>query len=92
MTFNSLIYFLFLPVVYLVFFLTPDRWRWLVLLVASYGFYASLDAPYLPAALIMVTAISYACGLRMAAHQDETRRRRWLWTGVSGCAGILVLL
>lgn len=92
MTFNSFSYFLFLPIVYLVFYFTADRWRWLVLLAASYGFYASFNAPYLLAILLLVTAISYACGLRIAAQQDESIRKRWLWVGSVACIAILVLL
>ncbi|GAW65845.1 membrane bound O-acyl transferase MBOAT family protein [Geoanaerobacter pelophilus] len=92
MTFNSFSYFLFLPVVYLIFYFTADRWRWLVLLIASYGFYASFKAPYLLAVLLMVTGISYACGLRIAAQQDETIRKRWLWIGSFACVAILALM
>ena len=92
MTFNSLSYFLFLPVVYLVFYFTADRWRWLVLLIASYGFYATFKAPYLLAVLLMVTGISYACGLRIAANKDEAIRKRWLWIGSFACVAILALM
>lgn len=92
MTFNSFSYFQFLPVVYLVFYLTADRWRWLVLLTASYGFYASFKAPYLLAVLLMVTGISYVCGLRISMHQDEAIRKRWLWTGSFACVAILALM
>jgi len=92
MAFNSFSYFLFLPIVYLVFYFTADRWRWLVLLSASYGFYASFKAPYLLAVLLMVTGISYACGLRIAAQQDEAIRKRWLWIGSFSCVAILALM
>lgn len=92
MTFTSLKFYLFLPVVYLIFYFTADRWRWLVLLVASYGFYASFKAPYLLAVLFMVTCISYVCGLRIASHQDEASRKRWLQVGVIACVVILALL
>ena len=92
MAFYSLSYFFFLPIVYLIFYFTADRWRRPVLLFASYGFYAALNAPYLLAVLFMVTCISYACGLRMAEQQDETIRKRWLWIGSFVCVSILVLL
>lgn len=92
MIFNSLSYFLFLSVVYLVFYFTSDRWRWLVLLATSYGFYGTLKAPYLLAELLMVTAISYVCGLHIAAHQDEAKRKQWLWAGISTCVAMLALL
>lgn len=92
MTFNSISFFLFLPVVYLLFCLTSDKLRWLVLLLASYVFYASFKAPYLLVVLLLVTGISYVCGLRIAAVQGEVLRKRWLWVGCSGCVFILVLL
>lgn len=92
MTFNSFTYFLFLPVIYMIFYFTKDRWRWLVLLTASYGFYASFKAPYLLVVLFMVTGISYVCGLRIAANQDEPTRKRWLWIGSFSCVAILCLL
>jgi alginate O-acetyltransferase complex protein AlgI len=66
MTFSSFSYFLFVPIVYLIYYLTGDRWRWLVLLIASYGFYAALRAPYLLAVLLLVTGISYGCALHIA--------------------------
>jgi D-alanyl-lipoteichoic acid acyltransferase DltB (MBOAT superfamily) len=92
MTFTSFQFFLFLPVVYLIFYFIADRWRWLVLLVASYGFYSSFKAPYLPAVLFMVTFVSYACGLRIGSHHDEAGKKRWLWIGVIACIAILAFL
>jgi alginate O-acetyltransferase complex protein AlgI len=90
MPFNSISYLLFLPTVYLIFHYSPDRWRWIVLLAGSYGFYAALKAPYLLAVLLMVTGVSYACGLRIAAH--KITRKRWLWIGSFTCVAILALL
>ena len=92
MTFNSLPYFLYLPCVYLLFAVVGDRWRWLVLLVASYGFYFFCKAPYLPFILLGVTCIAYTCGLRIASSADESSRGRWFWIGVSACIAILALL
>ena len=91
MTFNSFSYLLFLPFVYLLFYFTADRWRWLVLLSASYGFYASFGAPYLLTVLLAVTGISHACGLKMAALQGDATRKYWLWVGVLSCLGVLAL-
>ena len=39
MLFNSLPYFVFFPLVVGLYFLLPHRWRWLLLLTASCGFY-----------------------------------------------------
>ena len=92
MTFHSFSYLMFLPVVYLLFHFCADRWRWLVLLGSSYAFYAWLLAFHLPALLLAVTGISYACALRIASHPDEAGRKRWLWIGTCACLGILALL
>ncbi|MDD2898185.1 MAG: MBOAT family protein [Desulfuromonadaceae bacterium] len=92
MTFTSLSFFIFLPIVYLVFHFTVDHWRWLVLLVASYGFYATFKAPYLLAVLFLVTLVSYTCGLRIGSQQDEAGRKRWLQIGIITCIVILALL
>ncbi|GFO60971.1 membrane-bound O-acyltransferase family protein [Geomonas silvestris] len=89
MTFNTLSYFFFLPASYLAFYLTADRWRWLVLLLASYGFYACLKAPYLLAVLFAVTTISYCVGLKIAQVEPESLKRRWLFGGCLACIGTL---
>lgn len=90
MTFNSCEFFLFLPIVYLIFFFTADRWRWLVLLGASYFFYGYLK-PYLLAVLLCVTALSYLFALRIKRCTDEHLRRRWFWSGTICCVGVLSL-
>jgi D-alanyl-lipoteichoic acid acyltransferase DltB (MBOAT superfamily) len=40
----------------------------------------------------MVSGISFVCGLRIASHQNEVMRKRWLWIGCSACVIILVIL
>jgi D-alanyl-lipoteichoic acid acyltransferase DltB (MBOAT superfamily) len=92
MTFTSLSYLIFLPVVFLVFYITVDRWRWLVLLLASYVFYASFKAPHLLAVLLVLTGISYTCGLRIASHEDEAVRKKFFWGGTLACVSTLALL
>lgn len=89
MTFNSLAYFLFVPVVFLVWSLACERLRWVVLLAASYLFYASFNAPYLLVALLLVTCASYACGILIQVSTDERRRKIIFWAGVT--TNLLVL-
>lgn len=89
MPFNSLLYLVFLPAVYLAYRCTRAQWRWSVLLFASYGFYAALKAPHLLVILVLVTLVSYACGLRLAASADEDVRKRWLWSGIAGCLAMM---
>ena len=47
MLFNSLEFLVFFPVVVGLYFATPHRFRWALLLAASYYFYASWRPEYL---------------------------------------------
>lgn len=92
MPFNSLHYFLFLPAVWLIFYWSPDRWRWLVLLAASLGFYAAIKAPYLLAVLVGVTLLSWWCGQALAVALEGRRRSLLFWGGLGGNVAILAVL
>ncbi len=62
MLFNSIDFLLFFPVVILIYFIIPNKIKYLWLLAASYYFYMCWDAKY--ALLILAsTAITYASGL-----------------------------
>lgn len=88
MYFNSLIYFLFLPVVFLAHHFSPARFRWMVLLTASFAFYAALDAPYLILILLLVTAIAYFTGLWIHKSLQESTKLKIMWVGV--CSNVLL--
>jgi alginate O-acetyltransferase complex protein AlgI len=90
MSLDSLRYFLFLPIVLLVCRSTRDRWRWLVLLLASLAFYASLNAPYLLVALVATTAVTYVLGIRMESAGSGFRKAVFLWGGIA--VNLLVLI
>jgi alginate O-acetyltransferase complex protein AlgI len=89
MLFDSLAYILYFPAVLLLYQFAPDRQRWIVLLAASLVFYAALGVPLLLVALGGVVAVSYRCGLAVAAEHNEARRRRLLWSGVLANIAIL---
>jgi alginate O-acetyltransferase complex protein AlgI len=92
MTFNSLSYFFFLPLVVLAFYYTHNRYRWLLLLLASYGFYATFRAPQLLFVLALVTGISYAVGRRLG-RTSGGRKRKWIfWSGLTACVSILAVM
>ena len=59
MIFNSLAFAVFLPLVFAAYWLCPDRWRWVVLLLSSYYFYMSWNASYV-VLIAMTTLVSYA--------------------------------
>ncbi|RLL88073.1 hypothetical protein BG32_01930 [Mesotoga sp. HF07.pep.5.2.highcov] len=90
MFFNSIEYFLFLPAIYLIFYFTPDRFRWIVLLSGSIFFYASLMHPYLLLVLFGVMLATYVFGKLIAARSEEKEKKRLFWIGTSMNLAILV--
>lgn len=89
MLFNSLHYLLFLPAVFLIHHFSPARFRWLVLLLASFAFYAALDAPHLLLTLLLVTTITYHCGRWLQRSAGSRARLRIMWGGI--IANVLIL-
>lgn len=64
MLFNSLSFVLFFPIVCIFYWILPDRFRNLMLLIASYYFYMSWEPTY--AVLILFTSIStWFCALNI---------------------------
>lgn len=82
MPFNSLTYFLFLPVVYILFNIVGDRYRRHVLLLSSVAFYAALKVPYLVITLAAVAAVTYLFGVCLGRTDNVDYRKRLLWGGI----------
>ena len=80
MFFNSLDYLFFLPIVITGYFLFPRKWRPLLLLSASYYFYACWKMEYL-LLIIASTVTDYWVALRM--EQLDTRRQRYPYLVIS---------
>lgn len=92
MPFNSLKYFLFLPVVYLVFYFVGERARWCVLLAASLLFYVALNVPYLLVVLVLVAMTTYAFGIWLDDAESAKAKRALLWGGIATNVLILVVM
>jgi alginate O-acetyltransferase complex protein AlgI len=90
MLFNSFEFLIFFPLVVLLYFLFSNRFRWILLLVASYSFYMFWRVEY---ALILVisTLIDYICGCMMGRYSEEEqgKRKPWLWLSLLSNLGIL---
>src|SRR6187551_2521220 len=87
MLFNSVQFLLFFPVVLCLYFLLPHRFRWLLLLVASCGFYMA----FVPSYILILGAtivVDYWAGIAIAGAAD---RRRKLYLAASLVANIGVL-
>lgn len=75
MLFNSIGFLLFFPVVTIIYFLMPQRIKYLWLLLASYYFYMSWNAEY--ALLILTsTAVTFLSGILIDRAKTEKARKR----------------
>ncbi len=91
MVFASPIFlFLFLPLTLAAYFVLPRSWRNGVLLVASLGFYAWGEAPYLLLVLASV-GFNYILGTAISRATSVSRRRGWLAMAVAGNLGLLAV-
>ncbi|MBN1581575.1 MAG: MBOAT family protein [Anaerolineae bacterium] len=72
MPFNSFQFLLFLPAVLVAYLRIPQRYRWALLLTASYGFYAAWSPSFL-IWIALSTLMSYVLARLMA----QTSKQRW---------------
>lgn len=77
MLFNSTQFLLFFPLVVLLYYITPFRWRWALLLAASYYFYMSWN-PWFILLIITSTVVDYITGWRMSLESEKRKRLPWL--------------
>lgn len=74
MLFNSFGYAVFLPVIFLLHWITPRKWRWALLLAASCFFYASWGPEYLTV-LFLTIVVSYCAALYMEHAGNRNRKK-----------------
>ncbi|HTB53359.1 MAG TPA: MBOAT family O-acyltransferase [Ferruginibacter sp.] len=87
MLFNSLEFLIFFPLVTLIYFLLPHKYRWLHLLIASCIFYMAFIPVYI-FILFFTIIIDYIAGIMI---ENETGRRRKLFLTASIIANVGVL-
>ncbi len=75
MVFNSIEFVIFLPIVVLLFYLLPQKARWLMLLVASCVFYMWFVPKYILILLVTII-IDYSAGILMEKHADEPKKKK----------------
>lgn len=86
MLFNSLSYGIFLPIVFIIYWLLPNKYRWVLLLIASYYFYMSWNAKYV-FLIFITTFISYLCAILI--EQKPKHKKFILSITLIVCLGIL---
>ncbi len=88
MLFNSNAFYLFLPIVFIIYWLTPPKYRWGVLLVSSYYFYMSAGVQYVPL-LFLTTLVSYGTALLLGRTEDRKKQKLLLSAALFLCLGVL---
>ncbi|HTJ53446.1 MAG TPA: MBOAT family O-acyltransferase, partial [Cyclobacteriaceae bacterium] len=78
MLFNSLVFLVFLGVVLPVFYLLPQRFKKIFLLLASYTFYGYWDWRFC-SLLLLSTVMDYYLGHVIYTETDEKKRKRLLY-------------
>src|SRR6188472_777711 len=74
MLFNSIQFLIFFPVVTFLYFITPHRFRWLLLLTASCYFYMSFIPAYI-LILAVTIVIDYFAGIYIEKSSGKKRLR-----------------
>src|SRR4051812_699731 len=87
MLFNSFEFLLFFPIVTVIYFLLPYKFRWINLLIASCIFYMAFVPVYI-LILFFTIIIDYAAGL-MIERAADGRKRLFLIMSIAANVGIL---
>ena len=91
MLFNTINFAIFLPIVFLLYWFVANKklnTQNILLLVASYFFYACWDVRFL-FLLIFSTLLDYFTGLKMSDTTSESRKKFWFWLSITVNLGFL---
>lgn len=88
MTFNSLDFLIFYPIVLLLHFLLPLKYRWIGLLGASLLFYMWWSAP-LFFLIFFTTMVSWLCSVAIEKTDDQRRKKLYLTLTLIASLGVL---
>ena len=88
MLFNSLAYAVFLPVVFILYWVLPHKFRWPLLLLASYYFYMSWNAAYV-VLIGATTLVSYGCALLLEKTDNPKKKKGYVGVALFISLGIL---
>ena len=88
MIFNSIQFIIFLPVVVILYYLLPFKYRWILLLAASYYFYLCWNVNYI-VLLLSSTIIDYVCAIMMDRYHNKRSKLLFLWISAFSNFGML---
>ena len=90
MLFNSISFFVFFPIVVLLYFLLPHKYRWLHLLIASCFFYMFFKPIYI-LILFFTIVIDYYAGLFIEGEQDPKKKKKFLVISIIANISVLAI-
>ena len=91
MVFNSIEFLIFLPIVVAVFYLLPQKFRWLWLLAASCVFYMWFVPKYILILLVTIV-IDYSAGLLMERYGNQPRKKKtFLVISIASTLAVLLI-
>ena len=88
MLFNSLAFAVFLPIVFMIYWAVPHKFRWPILLVSSYYFYMSWNPEYV-ILIFLTTMVSYAAALGIERAAQKKTKNAILILALCVCLGVL---
>ncbi len=88
MLFNSIEFLIFFPIVVTAYFILAPKYRWILLLLASYYFYMCWDYKYI-VLVIFSTLVDYFAGLLMYRTEKPRLRKLWLAASLTTNLGLL---
>ena len=88
MLFNSFAFAVFLPIVFTLYWAFPHKYRWAILLAASYYFYMSWNPKYI-VLILFTTVISYTAALLIEGKTDKRFKDIILAIAAVLCLGVL---
>ena len=90
MLFNSLSYAIFLPIVFFLYWIFPSKYRWVLLLIASYWFYMGWNPQYV-FLIFITTLVSYTSGIIIYRSNSKAIKKCTLVCSFMTCFGILFI-
>lgn len=88
MLFNSFEYLVFLPLVFILYWLLPNKMRWVLLFIASYYFYMSWNAKYV-VLILFTTLVSYLAAIALEKTQSILLKKLILTATLISSLGVL---
>ena len=88
MLFNSMQFAVFLPIVFTAYWILPNKYRWTLLLAASYYFYMSWNVKYI-VLILFTTIVSYFAALALEKTNSTKCKKAILWVSLIACLGVL---